>query len=260
MKKLIVANWKLNPPTHKEAERLVGGVVRGITKHFNAEVVLCPPFTHLYHVSRITYHDKKIKLGAQDVFWEDGGAYTGEISPKMLKSSGVKYVIIGHSERRKWLGETDEMVNKKVLAALRAGLKVILCAGEPERKELGIKNNELRKAKNFVGQQLKKDLAGIKKSSVIGHQSLVIAYEPIWAIGTGRACKPQDAAEMARFIKDFCAKRFALRDLPVLYGGSVNGKNALSFLEREEIDGALVGGASLNVGEFKKMINITSKI
>lgn len=248
-KKIIIANWKMHAPNLRSW--------RSFRAPRNVDVVICPPFPYLLSVSSLVIsHKSSVRLGAQDVFWEDKGAYTGEVSPAMLKNSKGEYVIVGHSERRRWLGETDEMINKKVKAVLRAGLKVILCVGEP----LSVRKKGLAAAKKFVADQLRKDLAGIKKSSVISHQSSVIAYEPIWAIGTGRSDKPSDTAEMASFIKNLLLVSCRLSHVPVLYGGSVNSKNIADFVQYKEIDGALVGGASIKVGEFKKIVNVTSKI
>ncbi len=238
MKKLLVANWKMNPATEREAVVLARASDR-------KNVVICPP---LVYVSSVKGQVSKAKVGAQDVFCEEKGAYTGEISPAMLKNLGVKYVIIGHSERRKWLHETDEMINKKIKAALKAGLKVILCVGEP----WPVRKKGLAAAKQFVKAQLKKDLKFLHSNSYILNSRLIVAYEPIWAIGTGRADKPADAVEMSKFIKN-------LLRVPVLYGGSVDGKNAENFLKYKEINGALVGGASLKAGEFNKIIKIASK-
>ena len=261
MDKIIVANWKMNPPTEAEAKKLAkASNVRG--------VVICPPFPY---ISSFKFQVSRFKLGAQDVFWGNSGAYTGEVSALMLKNLGVEYVIIGHSERRKWLNETDEMINKKVLAALGAGLKAILCVGEP----FSVRKRGLAAAKRFVKNQLKKDLRNV--SSFKFHVSgLIIAYEPIWAIGTGRADSPEETAEMAKFIKDvlgamFHVSRFpeAVRQLAdrygagkfrVLYGGSVNSQNAEMFLDKKEIDGALVGGASIKPKEFGKIIKIAQRL
>ncbi|OGZ00260.1 MAG: triose-phosphate isomerase [Candidatus Liptonbacteria bacterium RIFCSPLOWO2_01_FULL_52_25] len=249
MKKLIVANWKMNVPLLKSW--------RGFRAPRGVEVVVCPPFPYL---SRFALHASRFKIGAQDVFWEEKGAFTGEVSSTMLKGVGVEYVIIGHSERRKWLCETDEMVNKKLIAALRAGLKVILCVGE----SLSVRKKGIAAAKRFVRSQLQKDLARVSRFTL--HASrLVIAYEPIWAISGGHyghpTDDPKDSAEMARFIKGIVrstlhAPRSTIR---VLYGGSVNSKNVKSFLHYKEIDGALVGGASLDAKEFRKMIEIASQ-
>lgn len=239
MKKLLVANWKMNVPNLKSWQNFRAPK--------NVEVVICPPFPYLRQVARDTRQG--IKIGGQDVFWEDKGAFTGEVSSAMLKDLKAGYVIIGHSERRRWLGETDEMINKKVLAALRAGLKVILCVGEP----LAVRRKGLSDAKRFIINQLRHDLLGLKKSKI------VVAYEPIWAIGTGRADKPADTAEMARFIKEFLRSKFHILNSRVLYGGSVNSKNAEQFFKMDKIDGALVGGASLNSVEFAKILTKVKK-
>jgi len=236
--KLLIANWKLNPETSWAAIRLAKAVDK-------KGVVICPPFIFLTEIKKVL---KRAALGAQDVFWEEKGAYTGEVSAAALRDLGVKYVIIGHSERRRWLRETDEMINKKVRAALGAGLKAILCVGEP----LSVRRQGLATAKKFVKNQLKKDLKSISMSHVADRLSLIIAYEPVWAIGTGRADKPEETVEMAKFIKSqLPATGYRL---PVLYGGSVNSLNARNFLQYKDINGALVGGASLNAKEFGKII------
>ena len=254
MKKLVVANWKENPESERDAVSLAKRIEKGISKSGKNEVVIAPPFPFLSAVEKVF---KRVKLCAQNVFWENKGAYTGEVSPTMLKNSGVEYVIIGHSERRR-LGETDEMLNKKVKASLKAGLKVILCVGEHERKrDLGFRIYELRKAQNYVKWQLEKDLKNIPKSKFLNHKSLIVAYEPVWAISTNKnsnADTPENALEMIKFIKKFCYSQFAIRNLPVLYGGSVTSQNAKSFLQYKEIDGALVGGASLKAEEFGKIV------
>lgn len=249
--KLLVANWKSNPASLGEAVLLARKIDRGFRKTKKVGVIIAPPFPFLYEISRII---KNSELGAQDVFWEDLGPYTGEISWHQLKQASVSYVIIGHSERRRWVGETDEMINKKVLASLKAGLKAILCVGEP----LEVRRNGLRAAKSYVKDQLKRDLKGV--SSVIGYKPpFIAAYEPIWAIGTGRPDKPEEAAEMSRHIKTLLASSYSLNPR-VLYGGSVTSENVKNFLQYKEIDGALVGGASIRSEEFKKIVNITSKL
>ncbi len=230
--KLIVANWKLNTPNLVEW--------KSFSAPKNVEVVICPPFPYFAEVKKSI----KAKLGAQDVFWEESGAFTGEVSPSILKEQGAEYVIIGHSERRHWLGETDEMINKKIIASVRDGLKVILCVGESKV----IRKTGIEEAKKFIAEQLEKDLAGINKEDV---KCVVVAYEPIWAIGTGIPDKPEDSAEMAQFIKMKTGAR-------VIYGGSVNSKNAADFLSHAEIDGALVGGASLDAKEFEKIAEIAA--
>lgn len=262
MKKLIVANWKMNPSSAKEAVSLAKKVDAGIPqeKNIEIEVVIAPPFPFLAGVGKVI---RRAKLGAQDVFWEDAGAYTGEVSPMILKRLGVTYVIIGHSEQRRLLHETDEMIHKKVSASLQAGLKAILCVGE----SLAVRKKGLAAAKNFVKNQLKKDLKNI---SGLKDNELIIAYEPIWAIGTGKSDNPESAAEMTRFIKSTLRSKPYTLNARVIYGGSVTSQNARSFLyyngstsfdaaqdkslATEGIDGALVGGASLKAEEFKKII------
>lgn len=240
----------MNPATYEEAEALAKAVAEKPSE--NAEVVLCPPFVWLTDLSHKAW--KGIKFGAQDVFWEEKGAFTGEVSSAMLKNSKVEYVIIGHSERRKNVGETDEMVNKKVKAALQAGLKVILCVGESAE----VRKGGIEAAKEFVGNQLKEDLKDIPNSQFSIRDSVVIAYEPIWAISGGdpthAADDPKNAVEMIVFIKSLLATCYSLPAVPVLYGGSVNGSNAKAFLGEKEIDGALVGGASLKPEEFAKIV------
>ncbi len=230
MRKLLVANFKMHVPD--------AGAWRSFRVSKSAEVVVCPPLPYLRDFGQ----NKNFKLGAQDVFWENvrsGGAYTGEVSVEILKKFGVGYVILGHSERRA-LGETDEIVNKKVKTALASGLKVILCVGESKETK---KKGEVA-AKRFISQELRADLSGVKK---IFLKNITVAYEPIWAIGTGVPDKPEDAALMSLFIKK-------LLPVKVLYGGSVNQRNAAKFLKAKELDGALVGTASLNPKEFKKIV------
>lgn len=235
MKKFIAANFKMHEPDLKKWAKFRSPA--------GAEVVIFPSFLHIPEFSKY----KNIVLGAQDVFWENlrtGGAYTGEISAEMLKYFGVKYVLIGHSERRA-LGDTNEIVNKKLKTALSAGLKVVLCVGE----SLEIRKKGMSTAKNFVRAELKSALLGAKKKFM---EDIIVAYEPIWAIGTGMADKPTDASEMADFIR-------ALLPVRVIYGGSVNGKNAGKFILEKGIDGALVGGASLNPIEFEFIAGVASR-
>ncbi|MEK7212412.1 MAG: triose-phosphate isomerase [Patescibacteria group bacterium] len=243
--KLLIANWKMNPRSLTEALKLA----RASDKK---GVVICPPFVFLEEVGKALKH---AALGAQDVFAEDKGAFTGEVSPKMLKNLGVKYVIIGHSEKRK-TGDTDALINKKVKAALRAGLKVILCVGEGKE----VRRRGVSAAKNFVKRQLQKDLAGAI-SYKPKTKSLFVAYEPIWAISTekgARADTPESAAQMSRFIKNLLKAISYKLKADVLYGGSVTSRNVSRFLRRPEFSGALVGGASLKAGEFRQIITKTS--
>ncbi len=240
----------MNPPSLKEATSLFKQTrIHVDRKQINADIVVVPPFVY---PTKLKIKNLKLKIGAQNVFWADKGAYTGEISPIMLKNLGVKYVIIGHSERRKYLNETDEMINKKVLAALKAGLKVVLCVGE----DFKIHKKGEKSVKNFVKKQLEKDLKNFKflilNSKLRNH--LVIAYEPVWAIGTGNYCQPKDALEMIKFIKNFLITHYSILHSRVLYGGSVNSKNIESFVRYKEIDGALVGGTSLKIKEVKEIV------
>ena len=245
--KLIVANWKMNPLTLAEAEELLDPIKKIIKDVKNAEVVICPPFIYLEQLSKIL-NPKRFTLnpilGAQDCFWEDHGAYTGEISPLMLKNLGVEYVIVGHSERRNYLGETDEMVARKVEAVIENGLTPVLCVGETlEQKKKGL-------AEKIIKEQLENCFRNSKF-----HNHIVIAYEPVWAIGTGDDCPPEKALEMIKFIKDILKSEFGVQDSRLLYGGSVDSRDIADYLKYPEIEGALVGGASLKTEEFEKIIN-----
>jgi len=250
MSKLIVANWKEHPKTGAEAIALFRAVAR-TERGSGVEVAVCPPFLYLEDIARefkemSTLERKRLSLGAQDVFWEEQGAYTGEVGPAMLRSLGAKYAIVGHSERRRFEKETDATINKKIALAVHDGLKVILCVGE----SFSVREKGVAVAKKFVGQQLAKDLKGISFKA----ENLYVAYEPIWAIGTGKSDTPDDAREMAVFIKALLKKTKRL--VPrFLYGGSVDGTNATDYVQLKEVDGALVGGASLKADEFKKIIN-----
>ena len=248
----------MTPQSFGEAKRLLTYDLQLTTNNKNIEIVVCPPFVYLSGLSSVVGRRSLVKLGAQDVFYENTGAYTGEISPKMLKNLGVEYVIIGHSERRKYLNETDEMINKKVLAGLKAGLKVILCVGE----DLSIRKRGKKAVENFIKNQLQKDLKNLSlnSKSYILNSRLIIAYEPLWSIGTGHSDTPQDAVEMVRFIKKLLTTNYKLQTTYVIYGGSVNSKNIAKFIKHPEIDGALVGHASLKVEKVKKIIEIAKKI
>jgi triosephosphate isomerase (TIM) len=256
MRKLLVANWKENPASEKTALHLFHGIAGA--KRKNAEIIICPPFVYLGEIAAAFRNmagtsKKNLALGVQDIFWEDQGSYTSEIGPAMVESLGARYAIIGHSERRKYAKETDVVINKKIKSALKDGLQVILCVGEP----LAIRKKGIAAAQAFIKKQLKEDLAGLAHSgkSKTKELNITIAYEPIWAIGTGRSDSPQDAVEMAQFIKKELNSIPAITKSRFLYGGSVNSKNLRDYVQYKVIDGALVGGASLRVEEFKKMIN-----
>ncbi|MBI2036961.1 MAG: triose-phosphate isomerase [Candidatus Liptonbacteria bacterium] len=242
MKKLLIANWKANPDSPAHALALARKIHAGIPLGKDVDVVIAPPFPFLQLVGGAL---TRAELGAQDLFWEDLGPYTGEVSWRQLKHFGVKYAIVGHSERRALAGETDEMINKKVRAALEAGIAPVLCVGEPKE----VRKNGIAAAKRYVAAQLEKDLDGVRKGRV------AIAYEPIWAIGTGTPDSPRSAAEMIHYIRGRVPREVRKR-LRVLYGGSLMAANADAFLKEPEIEGALVGGASLNPRDFIKIINI----
>ena len=240
MKKIIVANWKMNPRSLAEAKKLAAGFRRFEKFRNKVSVIAAPPFVYF------SLFSSRVPLAAQNAFFEEGGAYTGEISSVMLKSVGIKYVILGHSERREYAGETDSVINFKVRAALRAGLFPILCIGEKGREE---ENFQM-----FVKDELRKNLEGIPRR----HSSrITIAYEPIWAVGTGKTVKPEDLFEMITYIRralfDLFGKN-AAHKIPVLYGGSVGSKNAKMFLGVGGVNGLLVGGASLDAAEFEGII------
>jgi len=242
-------NWKMNT-TATEAEKLVIEMLDKLDRIEGVEKVLCPPFVSLVALNMML-QGSSIKLGAQNMYFETEGAYTGEISPLMLREL-CEFVILGHSERRWYFGETDEIVNKKVKAALVNKLKPILCVGER------LAENEAGKTKEVVNRQVTAALNGIEPVS-----NLVIAYEPVWAIGTGKAASGEQAAATIQFIRDVLAKLWnkdIAQDLRILYGGSVTSANIAEFISHPEIDGALVGGASLKAEEFVSIIEQTAEI
>ena len=251
MKKIIIANWKMNPESAKEAEALFKRVwLNGNKKQEGLDLVIAPPFIYLESLlAKAKSLKLKIKFGAQNCFWEKIGAYTGEISPLMLKDLGAEYVIAGHSERRNYLRESDEMICKKVNFISENKLIPVLCVGETlQQRQKGIQ-------KNVVQEQLRKNLKDFK---IHKGGSLIVAYEPVWAIGTGNYCKPEEALEMIKFIKEVLSLNLGHssdKDIKVLYGGSVNSENVAAYVKYPEIDGALVGGASIKAKEFQKLIN-----
>ena len=245
----IAGNWKMNP-TAAEAERLVLEMLERLDRIEGVEKVLCPPFVSLVSISMML-ENSSIKLGAQNMYFEARGAYTGEVSPVMLREL-CEFVILGHSERRWYFGETDEIVNKKVKAALTNKLKPILCIGER------LEENEAGKTEEVINRQVRAALNGIEPVS-----DLVIAYEPVWAIGTGKAASGKEAAATIQSIRDILRKLWnegMPQDLRILYGGSVTGANVAEFVSLPEIDGALVGGASLKADEFAGIVEKTAKI
>lgn len=254
MRPLIVANWKMNPQTLAEAKRLFNSVKRGIKDVKKVEVVICPPFVFLpsLNLAGKSSRLEAIKLGAQDCFWERKGAYTGEVSPPMLKKLGCQYVICGHSERRA-LGETDQIINKKIKAAIIVKLKPIFCIGETQIER------EKGKTPEILKSQIKKGLAKISKKEI---KNIILAYEPVWAIGTGNPCNLEEAQKIALLIKKIIAKLFSQRvseNLPILYGGSVDSKNARGYIKEARMDGFIIGGASLNPQEFIQIVKNVSR-
>ena len=250
----IAGNWKMNT-TVTEAEQLVFEMLDELDGIEGVEKVLCPPFVSLVAINMML-QGSSIKLGAQNMYFETEGAYTGEISPLML-SNLCEFVILGHSERRWYFGETDEMVNKKVKAALANKLKPILCVGER------LEENEAGKTEEVVSRQVTAALGGIEPAVLSIVKNLVIAYEPVWAIGTGKAASGEQAAATIQFIRDVLAKQWnkgIAQDLRILYGGSVTSDNIAEFISRPEIDGALVGGASLRAEEFLSIVEQTAEI
>jgi len=247
---LIVGNWKMNA-NHLEAIQMVQKLSYRLQSddYERVEIVVAPPFTSLRSIQVVLEQDHiPIALGAQNVHWAESGAYTGEISPPMLAKLAVKHVIVGHSERREHFGETDEMVNKKAKAVVTAGMAPIVCVGETlDQREAG-------EAEQVVAAQVQAALRGL---SVESGSDLSIAYEPIWAIGTGRTALPDDAALIATLVRSQLVDDFnsdVSQQVRILYGGSVNAGNVKDFMAKSDIDGALVGGASLDPDQFAAIV------
>ena len=245
-RKVIAGNWKMNMLPN-EAMAFIEGLAP-LVKNTDAEVILCVPYTDLFY-SLLTAQETNIKIGAQNMHWEESGAYTGEVSGQMLKSIGVEYVIIGHSERRQYFNETDETVNKKIKAAFANELKPIVCVGETlEQREIG-------KTEEVITAQTKIALDGLTEEQV---ENTIIAYEPIWAIGTGKTATAEDANNSIKAIRNEIAKNYGqnIADKVIIqYGGSVKASNAKELFSTSDIDGGLVGGASLKVEEFANIVN-----
>jgi triosephosphate isomerase len=242
-KPFIAGNWKMHT-TAEEARQLARAVRDGAAGVEDVDVLLCPPFTSLAAVAE-ELAGSPVKLGAQNVFYEEKGAFTGEVSPPMLTALGVEYVIVGHSERRRYFNETDDIVNKKARAALRGGLKPVLCVGEKlEEREAG------DGWKDLVRGQV---IAGLKDVGADALPAVTLAYEPVWAIGTGRTATPAVAGEAHALLREAVSEAFgagAAETVRILYGGSVKADNAAELMAEPDIDGALVGGASLKADEF----------
>ncbi len=250
-KKLIVGNWKMNLNVH-EASALVHRLEENIELHRDTEVVICPGYLVIQPLN-LQINRRKMKLGAQDAYYEDEGAFTGEVSASQLHDL-VDYVIVGHSERRHVMGETDDEISKKLAAALRNKIKPILCVGETAG------DRSAGETKQVLHDQITTDLRNLTSREV---KDLVIAYEPVWAIGTGDYAKPHQVKEATDFIRHNVRELYgqkAEENLRVLYGGSVNSENSQSYLEIEGVDGLLVGGASLNYKEFAKITSLAHRV
>ncbi len=246
-KPLIAGNWKMNM-TDGETKQFLNNL-KNFEFSDNVEACIISPFTSLKTLTE-ALKDTNISTGAQNMYFEDSGAFTGEISPNMLKDLGVDYVIIGHSERRTIFKEDDELLNKKIISALNHNLKPILCCGE------NLEQRESNNHEKIVESQIRSDLKGISEQDL--KSKLVIAYEPIWAIGTGKTASSDDAQSMCNFIRNLLAEMYS-KDLAdsirIQYGGSVKPENVTDIMSKEDIDGALVGGASLEADSFSKLIN-----
>lgn len=245
MKKIIIGNWKMNPTTLEEARRIFKSIKNISNKLNSTNIVACPPFIYIPTLLKMT-GEYPISIGSQDAYFEEQGAFTGEISPLMLKNLGVKYIIIGHSEKRAQ-GDTDEKISKKVGMALELGLNVVLCVGEKERDEQGSHLDILK-------TQIKNSLNKVQKKYI---GKLIVAYEPIWAIGAKEAMSPAIIHEMSLFIKKVLADMYGHNEAvstPILYGGSVNFRNAGDIISQGEVDGLLVGRESVNSTGFVELL------
>jgi len=236
----------MNPVKLVDAKKILAAVAKetGSAKNIETEIIICPPFLWLSDLAAEFKNKRSLAFGAQNCHWELSGAYTGEVSAAMLAETGAKYVILGHSERRQFMGETDAIVNLKIKTVLKTELRPILCVGEKDGEEMNL----------VVEEQLNKDLMGLNVNQM---KEMIIAYEPVWAIGSGRPCLSDNALSATLFIKRILTKlysRFLAEKTPVLYGGSVEAKNALDYIKIANMDGLLVGGASLEVEEFIKII------
>lgn len=245
-KKVIAGNWKMNMLPN-ETINFIEGLSQEI-KDVKNEIILCVPYTDLFY-ALLTAQNTNIKIGAQNMHWKEKGAYTGEISGQMLKSIGVEYVIIGHSERRQYFAETDETVNLKVKSALENNLKPIICVGETlEQREHG-------ETEKIIESQIKLALKDLTKEQI---RAIIIAYEPVWAIGTGKTATPEEENNVIKYIRKQIKELYneeIAENIIIQYGGSVKASNAEELFNMSDIDGALVGGASLNFKEFSEIVN-----
>ncbi len=270
--KTLIANWKMNPPTLSEAQELFRVEVADASNYQNVKTIICPPFVYLEELTKqlqgSSLHTQvNFNLGAQDVFWKESGLFTGEISTpsnpaklersnltgstEMLKNFGVSHVLVGHSDRRYKIGETDEMINKKTKTALEAGIVPVLLVGEKDRED---------DRRQVLEKQLSADLDGLDPGQI---SKVLIAYEPVWAISTtpgAEADTPENTLEALKVISDFLSKNCKLETGNFLYGGSITAKNVADFLSHPEISGAVIGGASLRKDEFAEMLKISAQL
>jgi len=253
-KKMIAGNWKMHK-TNPEAIQLATQIKDGprLKNSLQTSVLVCPPFTALSSVCE-ALQGSQVKVGGQNLFWEEEGAFTGEVSAKMIKSTGADYVIVGHSERRRYFDEDERVIHKKIKLALAGGLKVVHCIGET------LEEREQNLTKDIVGNQVEWDLKGLDDSDL---KHITIAYEPVWAIGTGKTATPDQAEEIHAFIREIIEVLFSAetaQQMTLLYGGSVKPENAASLLSQPNIDGALVGGACLNADSFLAIIEASENV
>ncbi|MFA4846164.1 MAG: triose-phosphate isomerase [Patescibacteria group bacterium] len=251
--KIIIANWKMNVGVRESVALARGTLLTLRGRKLIPELVICPPFVALSEVRKVVARSA-VALGAQNVSWAESGSYTGEISARMLQELGVTHAIIGHSERRSLLHETDEMVNKKVLHALASQLTPIVCVGETRQERQAGKTHEV------VGQQLKAALLDVRLRVT---DRLLIAYEPLSAIGSGEAASVPEIVETHTFIRSLLREFFGERvasAMQILYGGSVDGENAYGFLREQQVDGVLVGGGSVKINQFKDIVHAACEV
>lgn len=243
-KPIIAGNWKMNKTVSESVD--FAKSLLDITNE-NVEALICVPFTSLTEVKKVV-DGTELKIGAQNMHWEESGAYTGEVSAEMLKDIGVDYVIIGHSERREYYGETDETVNKKVKKAFETGISPIMCCGET------IEEREEGKAESKIKSQIEKGIEGLSSEQI---ENLVVAYEPIWAIGTGKTATSEQANDIIKHIREVVREEYgdSADKMRIQYGGSVKPDNIKELMDQSDIDGALVGGASLKKDDFSALIN-----
>jgi len=245
-RKIIAGNWKMNKTVSEAME--LAEAIKEKYDNFDVDVVLCPPYINLYAVHGVI-KDTPIGLGAQNIFWEDKGAFTGEISGDMLKSAGCQFVIIGHSERRQLFGETDETVNKRIKKALENELTPIVCVGE------SLEQREANETMQVVEKQIRAAYKGVDAAAA---EKMVVAYEPVWAIGTGKVATPEQAQEVHKFIRELITDLYdtdLANKVRIQYGGSMKPNNAAELLSQPDIDGGLIGGASLDAESFLGIVN-----